>query len=66
MFERPKEVCETCKGTGRVVDERQAGEQVATCMTCRGNGWIYADKKEPCAKRQRSSPRVSSPDTRVI
>jgi DnaJ-class molecular chaperone len=46
MFERARDVCETCKGLGRVVDERQAGEPVATCMTCRGNGWVYADKKE--------------------
>jgi DnaJ-class molecular chaperone len=45
MFERAREVCETCKGLGRVVDERQAGEPIATCMTCRGNGWVYADKK---------------------
>jgi DnaJ-class molecular chaperone len=46
MFERARKVCERCKGSGRVVDERQAGEPVATCMTCRGNGWVYADKKE--------------------
>lgn len=45
MIQRPKEVCPTCDGSGRVVDERQAGEPVATCMKCKGNGWVYADKK---------------------
>ena len=46
MITRPKEVCSACNGSGRVVDERQAGEPVATCMTCRGNGWVYSDKKQ--------------------
>jgi DnaJ-class molecular chaperone len=45
VAERVKEVCETCDGAGRVVDERQAGEPVSTCMTCKGNGWVYTDKK---------------------
>ena len=45
MAERAKDVCEHCNGTGRVVDESQAGEKIATCMTCKGNGWVYADKK---------------------
>lgn len=45
ITERAKDVCEHCNGAGRVVDESQAGEKLATCMTCRGNGWVYADKK---------------------
>jgi DnaJ-class molecular chaperone len=46
MPDRVKEICATCNGTGQVVDETQAGEPVATCMTCKGNGWIYADQKQ--------------------
>jgi len=46
MTDRPKTVCTTCDGTGRVVDESQAGEPVATCMACKGNGWVYSAKKE--------------------
>ncbi len=46
MIERQKEVCATCNGSGRVVDERQAGEPVATCMKRKDNGWVYADKKQ--------------------
>ena len=45
MAEQVKVVCENCNGTGRVVDESQAGEKIATCMTCKGNGWIFADRK---------------------
>jgi DnaJ-class molecular chaperone len=45
MADRIKETCDTCDGAGRVVDERQAGEPVATCMACKGNGWVYTDNK---------------------
>jgi DnaJ-class molecular chaperone len=44
MADRPRETCNACGGSGRVVDESQAGEPVATCMTCKGNGWVYRDK----------------------
>lgn len=50
MFERSKEVCTICDGAGRVVDDRQAGDPVATCITCKGNGWVYADSKEPVSR----------------
>jgi len=40
MAEPPREVCSTCGGTGSVVDESQAGEPVATCTNCKGNGWV--------------------------
>jgi len=43
MADRSKEVCGTCEGVGNVVDEGQPGEKVATCMTCKGNGWVYTD-----------------------
>jgi DnaJ-class molecular chaperone len=47
MADRLKEVCGTCEGVGNVVDERQAGEKIATCMMCKGNGWVYSDQKQP-------------------
>lgn len=47
MTDRGREICETCNGTGRVIDETQAGEPVATCMICKGNGWIQAGKTQP-------------------
>lgn len=59
MFTRMKEVCAACDGAGRVVDEQQAGEPVATCMVCRGNGWVYADQNEPLSKNQGSNPPVT-------
>jgi DnaJ-class molecular chaperone len=45
VADRLKVMCGICNGLGRVVDERQAGDPVATCMTCKGNGWVYADPK---------------------
>ena len=45
MIDPSKKVCPICQGTGQVVDEQQRGEKVATCMTCRGNGWVYIDRK---------------------
>ena len=61
MRTRPKLVCEACGGTGRVVDERQPGEKVATCMTCRGNGWVYAPEK---AAPEASEPAPKLPGAR--
>jgi DnaJ-class molecular chaperone len=49
VTEKPRKVCETCLGAGRVVDERQAGEPVATCMKCKGNGWVYIEKNQVSA-----------------
>jgi DnaJ-class molecular chaperone len=43
IIERTRETCSACNGDGHVVDEQQRGEPIATCMVCKGNGWVYAD-----------------------